>query len=821
MGQHKHHNSQVVGDPGGAGAANGKKLSMHTTATSRNGRSTAPTNAAPWLRLLPEDGWLTLALLVVLVYTTIASIQGAGWGVAGLDILTWTTGAGLLLGYLAVQQGRLPGTLIHLLALALGVGYTFKETADAVAGGDWRALWDHVKIWLNQAIVQHGTSDDNIVFLLCLSILSFFLAYISVWLVLHTRRPWLAALANGVVLLLNLNGTVDNRALFFLLIFLLATLLLLMRFTLAENVRQWQTRGLRFAPDLGWDFMQAGALFAITVLLLAYLLPSGNGTALLLGNWNSPNNPWQAVQITWSKLFPVPNTKAPPECGVLGCTSRLTLHGTVNLPGDTVLRYTVPRTTDDPPQYLMTETFDTYDGTSSWFSQPTQTTEYTASGIESTSPGVDPGAVTTDTYDIVFESAQEGNQLFSPGSEPKSFSVAADAYLSAISSVPIKWAAQSQVVAGHHYVSVGYVSTATADQLRRVPFPQDAKSAQGGSVYPAGVLREYLTADEVLSKDVVQAALTVTRGSTTMYDAALDLEDYLQTFTYSTNNPEPPAGQDATAWFLRVKKGYCTFFASAMALMGRALGMPTRVVRGFTNGAYDAKTNTWVVTGKDEHAWTQIYFGQYGWINFEPTSSFKLFGSGQQGGGPPVVTATGGTVGSRTPTPNGQVGTPSPVPTPGTNLSSSASTALVGVGLGLSLLIVLILLVAAFFAVWWRLLYRGLSPVTEAFARTLRLGRWAGASPKRSQTPDEYAEQLAGVISGQRHSLRRLSELYAIERWGGGLEQDTAAEVLRLYEQVQTSTVVVITRRARHLPVTLLRATGRARGIQRLLDRDD
>jgi transglutaminase-like putative cysteine protease len=797
-----------------------------TTTTTRNGRGTVSTDTPPWLRLLPEDGWLTLALLVVLVYTTIASIQGVGWGVSGLDILTWTTGVGLLLGYLAVQQGRLPGTLVHLVALVLGVAYAFKATADSVVGGDRGALWDHVKIWFGQAIVQHGVSNDNIVFLLFLAILSFLLAYISVWLVLHTRRPWLAALANGVVLLINLNGTTDDRALFFLVIFLLATLLLLVRFTLAEHMRHWRARGLRFSPDLGWDFMQAGAIFAVTVLLLAYLLPSGNGTATLLDYWNSPNNPWQALQNTWSNLFAGANGNGSSGFGDLGFFgSGMQLKGKVNLPSYTVLRYTLPSTTDDPQQYLMTVTFDTYNGTNSWSSQLSQATEYKSYDIESVSPGVDPNTLKTDAYDIVFQSVQ-GNRLFVPGSEPASFNVPADAYLSATSSVPIEWTAQSQLVAGQHYISVGYVSTATVDQLRQVPFPRDAKSAQGSSLYPEALLSEYMPADEVLSQDVIQAAQTATQGTTNMYDAALHLQDYLHTFTYSTNNPDPPAGQDAVAWFLREKQGFCTFFASAMALMGRALGMPTRVVEGFTKGSYDTKTKTWVVTGKDAHAWTQIYFGQYGWINFEPTSSFDPFARAVPGGVQAVPTATGGPGANGTPTPSGHGRSVPDIGNTGLGQNNPAGTALIDVGLSLSLLIALILMFAALFATWWRLLYRGLSPVTAAFARVLRLGRWAGAPPQRSQTPDEYAEQLAGVIPGQRRSLRRLSDLYAAERWGGGLERDKAAEVPRLYDQVRASTVGVIARRARHLPLALLRAARRARRSRRrrtrsLFDLDD
>ena len=86
-----------------------------------------------------------------------------------------------------------------------------------------------------------------------------------------------------------------------------------------------------------------------------------------------------------------------------------------------------------------------------------------------------------------------------------------------------------------------------------------------------------------------------------------------------------------------------------------------------------------------------------------------------------------------------------------------------------------------------------------------RLGAWAGAPPARADTPDEYAEKLSNVIPGQEPSLRRLSDLYARERWGGGLRGESAEELPRVYEQVRRSITPVIIQRARHLPLAVLR----------------
>ena len=783
-----------------------------TTATTPRRQSSDPlAERAPWLRLTPEDGWLTLVLLAIMVYTTIASIQSATPSYApGMGILTLTTLSGLVLGYLVVQQGRLPGGLLHTAAIVLGTLFAFKETADEVLAGDRGALLGHVGTWFNQVVVNKGSSSDNDVFLLFLAVLSFLLAYISVWLVLHTRRPWLAALANAIVLLINLNFTTTDRALFFLVLFLLATLLLLVRFTLAENMRQWRLRGLRFSPDLGWDFMQAGAIFAVIVLLLAYLLPAGAANTSLLNSWNSPNNPWQRLQDQFSSFFAGLNGQGPGAGGFSFFSNGVTLQGKVVLPKTVILRYTLPDTTGDPIQYLETATYDTYNGTNHWTNQVTQAQSYRANDVEQSSPGVDPTTLKTDTYDMVF-AVPQGDHLFFPGSEAKQFNVAADVSANAASGVPVEWDSVSPVPGGTHEIGVGYVSSASRQQLEQVPYPSALAPAQLASVYPSDVLNQYLPNEanqpaQVIAPEIQQAAQDAVKGTTNMYDAAEHLETYLHVFKYSTDNPEPPAGQDAVVWFLQQKQGFCTFFASAMALMARSLGMPARIATGFTHGEYDSATSKWVVRGTDAHVWTQIYFGKYGWINFEPTSSFASFSRGSvtplPGASP---TATGGAGARPTATPHGNTNPDINGFAPGGNQRTGAGAVLFDAGLGASLLIILVLVLAFLFATWWRLLYRGLSPIAMAFARVARLGAWAGAPPGRTQTPDEYAERLGAIVPGQRGALRRLSGLYARERWGGGLAQDQAQEIPSLYEQVRRSVVPVIVQRARALPLALLR----------------
>ena len=70
--------------------------------------------------------------------------------------------------------------------------------------------------------------------------------------------------------------------------------------------------------------------------------------------------------------------------------------------------------------------------------------------------------------------------------------------------------------------------------------------------------------------------------------------------------------------FLEDKVGYCEQFAATMALMSRAIGIPARVVVGFTPGTLDTQ-GEFVVSAKDAHAWPELFFTGIGWVRFEPT----------------------------------------------------------------------------------------------------------------------------------------------------------------------------------------------------------
>lgn len=176
---------------------------------------------------------------------------------------------------------------------------------------------------------------------------------------------------------------------------------------------------------------------------------------------------------------------------------------------------------------------------------------------------------------------------------------------------------------------------------------------------------------------VEATAREVTEGTTSAYDAALTLQNWMRDeFKYSLEIQEGH-GNNAIESFLQNRVGYCEQFAGSYAAMMRSINIPARVAVGFTPGTSDGQGN-YSVLGRNAHAWPEVWFDDIGWVPFEPTpgrgapNAFEYTGVNQeQDEGPAGGDDTTGTTvpPSTTPTPvtsivDGQAGpTPSTVPT--------------------------------------------------------------------------------------------------------------------------------------------------------------
>ncbi|NLN06958.1 MAG: hypothetical protein GX167_04995 [Firmicutes bacterium] len=141
---------------------------------------------------------------------------------------------------------------------------------------------------------------------------------------------------------------------------------------------------------------------------------------------------------------------------------------------------------------------------------------------------------------------------------------------------------------------------------------------------PSYALAAWTALPGKLPTRVAQLAATVTAGQKGFYAKMKALEQYLRTnYTYSETASPLPDGEDFVDFFLFTEKqGYCTSFASALAVMARTLGIPTRYVQGFALPSSPDDDGIYRVRSIHAHAWVEAYLPGIGWLPFEATPGF-------------------------------------------------------------------------------------------------------------------------------------------------------------------------------------------------------
>ena len=166
----------------------------------------------------------------------------------------------------------------------------------------------------------------------------------------------------------------------------------------------------------------------------------------------------------------------------------------------------------------------------------------------------------------------------------------------------------------HNYVAVRYTG------ISQLPLLDRARLRAAGSSYSDAIRGTYLQLPPEIDRRIPALAKSATESAPTPYDKATSLENFLRTtYSYTLNLTKAP-GKDPLAYFLfETRAGHCEYFASAMTVMLRTLGIPAREVNGFLPGEYNELGGDYIVRASDAHSWVEAYFPGNGWIVFDPT----------------------------------------------------------------------------------------------------------------------------------------------------------------------------------------------------------
>src|ERR1700733_4842616 len=174
----------------------------------------------------------------------------------------------------------------------------------------------------------------------------------------------------------------------------------------------------------------------------------------------------------------------------------------------------------------------------------------------------------------------------------------------------------------HNDIKVRY------EGLSLLPTIPPAQLRKASTIYPDQIQSLYLQVPQ-LDPRIKQLAEKIVEKSHNEYDSAANIELYLKTHYAYTLDLTGRKTDDPLAYFLFERRaGHCEYFAAAMTVMLRDLGIPARYVGGFLPGKFNDLGGDYIVRASDAHAWVEAYFPGYGWITFDPTPP----GSGKRKG---------------------------------------------------------------------------------------------------------------------------------------------------------------------------------------------
>ena len=123
-----------------------------------------------------------------------------------------------------------------------------------------------------------------------------------------------------------------------------------------------------------------------------------------------------------------------------------------------------------------------------------------------------------------------------------------------------------------------------------------------------------------LDPRIADLARQITAGASTDETRAFALEQYLRAnFGYTLELPPKETADPLADFLFERRKGHCEYFASALAVMLRTLGIPSRLATGFDGGALNPISGWYVIRASDAHSWVEAWLPNRGWTTFDPT----------------------------------------------------------------------------------------------------------------------------------------------------------------------------------------------------------
>lgn len=716
-----------------------------------------------WRKLRFRGGWFALPIYLLLMSVYPLSLQQADW-VVTQEHFTWLVFSAIALavvvgnGTMATRRAMILGGLVGTIAIVL-------STAFASEDGPFRVRVVHLAVsvnnWITQVLAGEAATDPT-VFVLFLGATVWTSAYVGTFALSRSLRPWDAILFMGFCLVVNVSMALTNL-IADLVVFSLSALVLLVRLHIVLLQERWTRNNIVPSGEMDWRLLRGGMTWTMVLVIMALVTPRVGAAEVLNRAYSVFETPYRSVEAEWQRFFA--GVSGPSRLRGVSFTDAIRLGQSPNLADRVVM-------TVDAAQgrFWRAIAYDFYTG-NGW-----RTTE--TDKVDRISPTV----LGREKFDATFELLVPQQNLLFAANEPVRVTVPYQFQTGADKTYSSALRAVRGGQASEKYTVTSYVSVADKAALRRA-----------SNTYPDYIKQKYLQLPSTLPQRVRDLAHKAAGELTDPYDKAETIESFLRTtYRYAPTVRAPPAGRDPVDFFLfDLKEDFCEYFASSMVVMLRELGVPARVVEGYTAGTLDPSTGKFVVKELDAHAWVEVYFPLYGWIEFEPTPSqapiFRVdseaIGGGSPGGGEENPDGSGAIDrGERDlladNAPEEGQGFGSGVVQAVQNFDPRPLGALMG-----ALLLLLLLAFARF-----QLRFRGQPSVDSAWGKARLLASYAGYPVDPSQTTYEYATMLGEAVPEAKSPIQDIAEARVNDRYtpAGATDEDVERAVSGWHKLART-----------------------------------
>jgi transglutaminase-like putative cysteine protease len=755
--------------------------------------------------LQPREGWVAYLLLAFMLCTLGWSVQRAGWLEQAdflLPVAFWASLLGALLG-----MSRLSVAITLPISAVFGGAVTLWSVGgeyfpDAAQLGRLLALRADAIDW-TRVVIKLGYPVEMSPYAIGLAGIMWVTAFIAAYTLYRHHRALDAIVLVGAALVANMSATFTDLFVY-LVLFAIAALFLWLRVAVLNREDGWRRRRVTETPDVSASIMRTGATFIVTTIVLSWLLTSVAVGAPLTDAWRNLDTVWTSARNGLDGVF---GSLTCPDCRISGTTFAPSLRVKGHWVSDDSDVMTV---SEKHNFYLETITYDIYTG-HGWERSDTRPRAVPANQF--VFPNYSPDRPqnkeqTLEKIGVVFDKTF-GRNLFTPGFPSR---LDTPSVLQQPQGAPLMGGldATAAIPEGAGYTLTALISNATEAQL-----------AGAGTAYPEEVVKHYTSTTGVTQRTKDLANLIVAQANATdPYHQAKALADFLRTdprFKYTTDAPLPrDPNADIVDFFLfdpEGQQGYCQYFASAMVVMARSLGLPARMAVGFAPGSA-VGTDKYVYREKNAHTWAEVYFPGYGWQIFEATKTIAAIfrSSGDTSSSGAIVTSP-----SQRPTGVGFAENQAPdqpkvLPSVKPIVTSSGSTDTGEVRAG-NLIVVVVLLLGVSAIIWWRLQVarrrlRFLAPGDRQWRMLLMAADRAGVRQRPSETDYEYAGWLEEQIPTRRPEIREIADGKVFGSYSGrGMTEETVARMQAAWQRLRRPLLGLAVRR-RLRAFLLRRATG-------------